>query len=537
MILNIKEHEYILEKARSGDFTLSVNISSSESMFLHSRYDPKREAQKRIAAIPEKKYKAIILFGLGLGYQLLALLDSLHEETHVIVVEPSSVIYDLFCRQSYFENTKKRKVSFLIQKKEATVISFISEKYTAESIYILSNYSSRELYKEYYDAIEEKVSSKIKKQKKGVFFVGKGIVAPFIVEDLLVAFKSIGIDALCLPLVKDQGEETLKMFNPDFIFALDGAGLDFPWVRNSAALKVAWYVDNPFYFINSCFSEDLIFCWDIGYIAALKAFGFKNVFHVPLGTNIKKFKPLNSFTISSFVCDVSFVGTLGLLKCDRAKILGEHFSSEKNLAINNLLDCKIHSFSTGETQDIKKYKEILNRGVDYISRFKYSQIMDFESNSLMRRELIRVLADYNAYIFGDDLMSSFESKTCRYKGKVSYNSELPLVYSGSKINLNMTRKQLKSTVNQRIFDVSACKSFFLTDYRPALKDIFPFNIKDICFSSSRELKDKLNYFLKNSKERESLSQEMYKAVVSSHTYEHRAREMLAHIEHCSTKEV
>jgi spore maturation protein CgeB len=82
--------------------------------------------------------------------------------------------------------------------------------------------------------------------------------------------------------------------------------------------------------------------------------------------------------------------------------------------------------------------------------------------------------------------------------------------------------QLEYSVNNRIFDVAATGGFLLTDHREDLAQIFP-EFGFMTYHSGEELDDKIAYFLAHEDERRALAIELQKAVLSCHTYEHRAR--------------
>ena len=58
-----------LEKAKNNEFTLKLN-----GKYLYSKYNPRGDAYKFIQNQISKKSKGYVLFGLGLGYHLEALL-------------------------------------------------------------------------------------------------------------------------------------------------------------------------------------------------------------------------------------------------------------------------------------------------------------------------------------------------------------------------------------------------------------------------------------------------------------------------------
>jgi hypothetical protein len=78
----IKEYEIIEETARSGHRIHKVN-----NYYLHSKYDPVREAE-RFADHHYKKNYLHILFGIGSGYIAKALSEKMTEEEFLIIVEP-----------------------------------------------------------------------------------------------------------------------------------------------------------------------------------------------------------------------------------------------------------------------------------------------------------------------------------------------------------------------------------------------------------------------------------------------------------------
>jgi Protein of unknown function DUF115 len=69
-------------------------------MFLHSRYDPAREAVDFCKSIERTEASAVILCGLGLGYHLPALFETLGDDITVLVGEP-----DLVTIKTAFEQT------------------------------------------------------------------------------------------------------------------------------------------------------------------------------------------------------------------------------------------------------------------------------------------------------------------------------------------------------------------------------------------------------------------------------------------------
>ncbi|MDD4891873.1 MAG: hypothetical protein PHU85_18285, partial [Phycisphaerae bacterium] len=76
------------EASRSGQPTARVSGHDGIARYLHSRYDPLREAAALVDANLRKDALCYVLFGGGLGYVAVDLLNRLPDEAAVVVVEP-----------------------------------------------------------------------------------------------------------------------------------------------------------------------------------------------------------------------------------------------------------------------------------------------------------------------------------------------------------------------------------------------------------------------------------------------------------------
>jgi hypothetical protein len=97
----IKEYEIIEETAKSGHRIHKVN-----NYYLHSKYDPIREAVK-FADHHYKKNYLHILFGIGSGFILEALSKKMSKEEFLVVFEPIEPLID---NQLNRENTLERTI-------------------------------------------------------------------------------------------------------------------------------------------------------------------------------------------------------------------------------------------------------------------------------------------------------------------------------------------------------------------------------------------------------------------------------------------
>lgn len=77
--------------SRSGALTASVTTQDGRTIFLHSRYDPVKEAADFCGNLEKTEAACLLLCGLGLGYHVLALRATFGDEALIVVSEPDLV--------------------------------------------------------------------------------------------------------------------------------------------------------------------------------------------------------------------------------------------------------------------------------------------------------------------------------------------------------------------------------------------------------------------------------------------------------------
>ena len=105
------------------------------------------------------------------------------------------------------------------------------------------------------------------------------------------------------------------------------------------------------------------------------------------------------------------------------------------------------------------------------------------------------------------------------------------VYNQTKINLNLSLSSNKKTIEikGRNFEIPGCGSFLLTNYAPHLEEYYKIGKELVCFEDLEDLKEKINYYLKNEEEREKIALAGYLRTLNDHTYERRFTEIFNQI--------
>ncbi|MEJ2147569.1 MAG: hypothetical protein P8020_20810, partial [Acidobacteriota bacterium] len=75
-------------KARNGQQTLRAHLEDGRTIFLHSPYDPEREARQWAENSAFAANDVVVLFGCGAGHAPAALLDRLSPGNRLLMLDP-----------------------------------------------------------------------------------------------------------------------------------------------------------------------------------------------------------------------------------------------------------------------------------------------------------------------------------------------------------------------------------------------------------------------------------------------------------------
>lgn len=79
--------------SRSEIPTLRVTTKTGQKVFLHSSVDPVKEARRVASALEVQGGTVVVVYGLGLGYLVEALLAQLNERVSLFVIEPDQAVF------------------------------------------------------------------------------------------------------------------------------------------------------------------------------------------------------------------------------------------------------------------------------------------------------------------------------------------------------------------------------------------------------------------------------------------------------------
>ncbi len=105
-------------------------------------------------------------------------------------------------------------------------------------------------------------------------------------------------------------------------------------------------------------------------------------------------------------------------------------------------------------------------------------------------------------------------------------THMPLVFNNSRINLNMTIRNIRTGIPLRVWDILGAGGFLLTNFQVELPDYFE-NGKDIVYYEDiNDCCRKAEYYLAHEDERRQIAFNGYNIVKQNHSYTQRIATIL-----------
>lgn len=330
-------------------------------------------------------------------------------------------------------------------------------------------------------------------------------------------------------------------FQPDFVLTINHLGVDREGILTGLLEQMeiplaSWFVDNPhlilYHYTNLCSDLTTIFTWDADNLITLRERGFSHVHYLPLGTDIHRFRPVESCASSGhagWAADISFVGNSMLHKVEdklREVLLPEQLRRSYKAVARGFGKDAAQCVGTYLHETFPELARVFDSIEDLNIRLAYEAMITWQATLTYRLSCVREILPFSPLIVGDNgwhTLLGFPGNTWRYQQGLNYYNELPLFYPCSTINFNCTSLQMKGAVNQRVFDVPAAGAFLLTDYRAQIEDLFEPGTEVICYRDQEEICDLAGYYLKHEYERNRVVARARRRVLADHSYENRMK--------------
>jgi spore maturation protein CgeB len=302
---------------------------------------------------------------------------------------------------------------------------------------------------------------------------------------------------------------------------------------------VSWFVDNPEFILPLYPAPDpegtLVLTWDAGSLEAVRGFGFKNVFWLPLGADAERFKPGPAhFDRPEWRARVSFVGNSMLVKT------GKRLGAAR--ATPGLLEA-FHELAAGfgasgqrsaRAHLAQARPELLAEldGLGAERQTAYETALVWQSTLAYRLNCLLAAEPYAPLVAGDPGWAELLAgrPNFRLHPEINYYEELPGFYPLSEVNFNATSLQMQGAVNQRVFDVPAAGAFLLTDRRGGIERLFEPGREVMLYAGPEAAGEVLARCLGDPALRARIAAAGRARVLAEHTYGHRLESLLAAVE-------
>lgn len=303
----------------------------------------------------------------------------------------------------------------------------------------------------------------------------------------------------------------------------------------------SWIYDCPQYMLlsktiaNNC---NHIFCFDELYALRLQNLGAQKVYHFPLAADMDMYGIAKGEKDKlSYVCDISFVG--GLYNGEKNRLLNTKLSEYAEGYVEGLFCaqkeiCGYNLIADALTKQIAE--EIVEKCEIALSDAYITDVIQMAADAvnmkLTARDREEVLV-YLAQQFDVTLYSNSKLpeklKECPHlicKGTVDYQTEMPLVFYNSKINLNITSRTIESGIPQRIFDILACGGFCLTNYQTEIAQLFEDGKELVMYTDMEDMLKKAEYYMTHEEDRMQIAKAGYEKVSKCFSINDRILELI-----------
>jgi spore maturation protein CgeB len=144
-----------------------------------------------------------------------------------------------------------------------------------------------------------------------------------------------------------------------------------------------------------------------------------------------------------------------------------------------------------------------------------------------RARMLEIFNDYDLKLWGRNYPGWLVSPLrARFPGVYVAEHEKAKAFNAAKIVLNTMHYAEIEGVNQRVFDATGCGAFLITDWNPALPELFEPEREVVTFRTRQELKEKVDYYLAHPEERQQIAGRGYARTHRDHTIQNRVSRIL-----------
>lgn len=354
-----------------------------------------------------------------------------------------------------------------------------------------------------------------------------------------------------IPFIHAQGAEAVISFNYFPIVSMICNTCQIPYY--------AWVYDCPHFTLYA--KQVALPCNHIGIfdremVRRLREdYGIDMVYHAPLAVDTDYFGKATfadgrQEEREKYRCDISFVGSLYANEYNYYDDLFDETDEAIDSAIGqqcfDYREDYLGQAIAGKGIDPHKLqarmeKKGLMLGEDYFAKAEdilLSAVLEkkvtVEERRILLTEIARLVACDNTNLLrqGDGMKKNYEFRLYtgsvtknlpeldQYNfGTVDYHTQMPLVFAGSRINLNISLRSIHSGIPLRVLDIMACGGFVLSNWQPEIAKYFADGVEIVTFDSLEDCLSKTAYYLTHEEERRQIAANGKKKVREEFSYQ------------------
>lgn len=369
-------------------------------------------------------------------------------------------------------------------------------------------------------------------------------------EDMKEAFQAEGHTLVCFPFSNKEGRHdeavesslmgVLRKKTPDIVFSFNYFPLISNVCKKAGIRYISWVYDSPYVMlysytvINPC---NTVYVFDKELCQEFRRAGIHTVHYLPMAANTDRLDRLDPAAVPAQY-DVSFIGSLYTEKhnfFERMTTLSDYTKGYLDALMSMQMNVQGYNFIQESLSPIMSdlYQalpmEPNSDGVE-TKEYLYAQyVINRKITGLERTAILQAVTTRRTLdLFTHD--RAFALQNLVNHGPVDNVTQMPLVFKRSRINLNISLRSIKSGIPQRAFDIMGSGGFLLSNFQADfLDDFIPGEDFDY-YENTEDLLTKIDYYLTHEEERQAIARNGHDKIKAAHTYRHRVREMLDHLQ-------
>lgn len=520
------------------------HVEAGRTLRLTSAMDPAAEDQALVERMKPDPKAGVLCLGLGLGYHLEELARRLAPETPLWVLEsrPELAACALLGRD----------LSALFQRPgfRLFVGPFDGEPWSSTESppsQILWRPATRRHFAPEYPIADKEPCARPRPVTRRLLLFQSGY---FLDQELRNAAEELGLNTSIWNFqrgLRASGDnfkdllELIKNFRPNLVLTVNHLGFDADGLMDDLFTRLnlpvsSWFVDSPAFILGTGRPSPQVqaFSWDRDYLETLKTQGFQKVSYLPLASDQNLFQPRPGLKTSR---DLAFVGDS--LTAATSKYLGKlglepdengrrpFLQAADELAADFLNNSDLLPGAAGLKALADRFN--LSRAAEAFKDL--AALITWRAGRIWRQRVLSALPPGDLTVAGDSHWRQLlNPPSANLIPPLDYYRELAPFYQGSQVNLNITSAQMKTGLNQRVFDVPAAGGFLLTDHREQLFELFEPEREVVSYHDPEEARNLADWYLKHPAERARVIQAARHRVLGQHLYRHRLAQLLKEME-------